>query len=62
MNYHFHAGVNFSVKAHGSWRTCSSKARGIGVFVENTLKRGCWNSESAFTSFYCNDIIKIQTI
>ena len=43
-------------------RVQESKARGIGLFVENTLKRGCWNSESAFTSFYCNDIIKIQTI
>ena len=57
------AGVDTSVfKAHSCRSASSSKAKDIGVPLNEILKRGCWKSKHTFRTYYSRDIINEDNI
>ena len=57
------ARVDTSVfKAHSCCPASSSKAKDIGVSLDETLKWGCWKSKHTFQTYYSRDIVNKDEI
>ena len=52
------AGIDINIyKAHSCRAATASKAKDIGVPINEILKQGCWRRSNTFTKYYSKDII-----